>query len=187
MGIYQVPAVVIALLTWLNAPSPTIGQASKHEAIRRSLVQASAHVLTDTLAPAPLLPPDSTPPLPAETAEVAPGAHPAQPADPNAAPDAAGQPANHDQQWWSDRIGKARTALAHDHVLAEAMQTQINSLTNDWANRDDPAQKAKLGQQREQALAELGRLNKQIADDQKAIADIQEEARRQGVPPGWIR
>lgn len=196
MGFYQVPAVVVALLTWLNAPSVTIGQAAHHEAIRRSLVQESGHVLTDTLAPAPLPPPpgQNSPALPAETAEVTPdrsaagqaGAEP-QVGGADAAAGAAGQQASHDEQWWRDRMNKARTTLAHDQVLAAAMQTQFNSLTTDWTNRDDPAQKQKLAQQRLQALAELDRLNKQVLADQKAIADIQEEARRQGVPPGWIR
>jgi len=36
-------------------------------------------------------------------------------------------------------------------------------------------------------LTELDRLKKQIVDDQKAITDIEEEARRAGVPPGWLR
>jgi hypothetical protein len=36
-------------------------------------------------------------------------------------------------------------------------------------------------------MAELERLKKQVVDDRKAIADIEEEARRAGVPPGWLR
>jgi hypothetical protein len=207
MGLYQVPAVVIALLTWLNAPSVTIGQAAQHEALRRALVQKAGHTLTDQIAPPPLPPMRSptTPVWPAETIDVPPPPAPLPQArrvtDPGAAqtaaqtvdeaaaatPPAAAAQADHDQAWWQDRMAKARAALAHDQVLADAMQTQVNSLTNDWANRDDPAQKQKLDQQRQQALAELARLNKQIAADQQAIADIQQDARRQGVPPGWIR
>jgi hypothetical protein len=30
-------------------------------------------------------------------------------------------------------------------------------------------------------------LNKSVQDPQKAIADFLEEARRAGVPPGWLR
>ena len=48
-------------------------------------------------------------------------------------------------------------------------------------------QQAKRCDDRQKAIDELNRLTKQIADDKKAIADLQEEARRAGVPPGWLR
>jgi len=36
-------------------------------------------------------------------------------------------------------------------------------------------------------LAELDRLKKEIAERNKAITAIQEEARRAGAPSGWVR
>jgi hypothetical protein len=36
-------------------------------------------------------------------------------------------------------------------------------------------------------LDELARLKKAIDSDKKAVADLEEEARRAGVPPGWLR
>ena len=42
-----------------------------------------------------------------------------------------------------------------------------------------------LGQTRQ--LAELAKLKEQIQKDKKALADLDEEARRAGVPPGWLR
>ena len=40
---------------------------------------------------------------------------------------------------------------------------------------------------RQRAVDELERLNKQIVTDQQAITDLMEDARRAGVPPGWLR
>jgi hypothetical protein len=40
---------------------------------------------------------------------------------------------------------------------------------------------------RQKALAELDRVKNDIVQQTKAIADIQSEARRAGVPPGWLR
>jgi hypothetical protein len=37
------------------------------------------------------------------------------------------------------------------------------------------------------AMDELEKIKKAIEADQKAIADLQSEARRLNVPPGWIR
>jgi hypothetical protein len=54
-------------------------------------------------------------------------------------------------------------------------------------NRDDPAQRAVIADNRQKSLAELDRVKSEIEKNKKAIADIEEEARRAGVPPGWLR
>lgn len=84
-------------------------------------------------------------------------------------------------------MADAREAGERAKLFAEALQTRINSLSNDWAARDDPYQRAKIGADRDKALAELGRVQKEIQDGNKAIAAIQEEARKAGVPAGWVR
>jgi hypothetical protein len=80
-----------------------------------------------------------------------------------------------------------RAELERDQVLADALQTRINSLTADFTARDDPAQRGVIGADRQRALDELERLKRQIEKDRKAIADVEEEARRARVPPGWLR
>jgi hypothetical protein len=92
-----------------------------------------------------------------------------------------------DQKYWKERIDAARLTLERDSGYLDAMQTRINALTTDFVNRDDPAQRGIIERDRQRALTELDRLKKQIVDDQKAINDIEEEARRAGVPPGWLR
>ena len=92
-----------------------------------------------------------------------------------------------DQAYWSARIRHARSALERSSIFADALQSRINALTTDFVNRDDPAQRAQLELERQRALAELDRVKKEIAEQTKAIADIEEEARKAGVPPGWLR
>ena len=36
-------------------------------------------------------------------------------------------------------------------------------------------------------FAKLAKLKEQTQKDKKALADLDEEARRAGVPPGWLR
>jgi hypothetical protein len=67
------------------------------------------------------------------------------------------------------------------------MQTRINSLQSDVVNIDDPAQQALARQNLGRALGELERLEKQVQADQEEIKRVQDEARRERVPPGWIR
>jgi hypothetical protein len=92
-----------------------------------------------------------------------------------------------DQSYYSGKARELRAALDRDTVMLSAMQTQINSLTTDFVNRDDPAQRGQIQSDRNRALEELARLQKQIDADKKAISDFEDEARRSNVPPGWLR
>ena len=66
------------------------------------------------------------------------------------------------------------------------MQSRVNALTADFSARDDPAQRV-IGRDRQKAIDELNRLKLAIQHTRKAIADLEEEARRAAVPPGWLR
>jgi hypothetical protein len=92
-----------------------------------------------------------------------------------------------DEKYWRDRLKQAQEGIARDRTYAEALQTRINALTTDFVNRDDPAQRAVITADRQKAVTELDRLKKSIADQTKALADLEDEARRAGVPPGWLR
>jgi hypothetical protein len=92
-----------------------------------------------------------------------------------------------DQAYWAGRLKTLQDQLLRDQNYADAMQTRINSLSADFVNRDDPAQRAVIERDRQKSVAELARLTKSVQDTKKAIADLQEEARRAGVPPGWLR
>jgi hypothetical protein len=92
-----------------------------------------------------------------------------------------------DQDYWRSRMKTLQTGLERDQVYAEALQSRISALTTDFVNRDDPAQRVVIASERDKATAELERLKKAIVEDKKAITDLEEEARRAGVPPGWLR
>ena len=92
-----------------------------------------------------------------------------------------------DETYWRGRMTAAREELRRNQVFREALQVRINSLSADFANRDDPYQRAQIADDRQKALAELARLDQEIANGTKQIADIEDEARRAGVPAGWVR
>ena len=51
----------------------------------------------------------------------------------------------------------------------------------------DPVQRAVIEKKRLAAIAEQDRVKADIAKQTKAIADIEDEARRANVPAGWLR
>jgi hypothetical protein len=88
---------------------------------------------------------------------------------------------------WRGRIEGARAQLQRNELFLEALQSRVNGLTTDFVNRDDPAQRALIGNDRQRALREMERVRSTIEALKQQIADIEEEARRAGVPPGWLR
>ena len=92
-----------------------------------------------------------------------------------------------DQAYYAGKMKELRGKLDRDQSFLSALQSQINALNTDFVNRDDPAQRSQIEQSRNKALAQRAQLQKDIADDKKAIADFEEEARKAGAPPGWLR
>lgn len=170
-------ALVLLVAAPLAASAQPLAEVARLEAERRKAVAAHGKVYTnDDLRPDTLTP--------------APPAVPVDPAAPAAAEDAeapAAQDPPQDQAYWSGRIAAARADLQRSQMFAQALQSRLNGLNADFVNRDDPIQRAQIADDRDKALAELDRVNTEIANQTRAIADIQDEARRAGVPPGWLR
>jgi hypothetical protein len=92
-----------------------------------------------------------------------------------------------DQAYWSGRKKDLQTKLDSDQTLADALQSRINALNTDFVNRDDPVQRAGIDRDRQKANSELDRLKKSVQNGKKALSDLDEEARKAGVPAGWLR
>ena len=164
----------------------SLGDVARQEEARRKAIRQPAKVYTnDNLrgSDIPLPPPASTTPqAPAAAAPAPAAAQPSADQPPGAAPGEV-----KDEKYWRGRIAAARTAFTRAQTFQDALQTRINSLSADFVNRDDPAQRNVIAAERQKALAELDRVKQEIADSQKAIAAVQEEARRSNVPAGWVR
>jgi hypothetical protein len=97
-----------------------------------------------------------------------------------------GQPAK-DEAYWRQRIKTERDALSRAETFAAALQSQINGLHAEFAACAGPPQCSEISGKRQKSSAELDRVKKEIGERTKAVATIQEEARRAGVPAGWVR
>jgi hypothetical protein len=189
--------VAAAALTWTLAmpagsalaQTPSLGEVARKEAERRKALPPSGKVYTNKD-----LPPSAQKPAPSSGA----GTETTIPLDPVAAAtgdkpadakaEADGKPgAEKNEGWWAARMTAAREAVRRNAMFAEALQTRINSLNRDFTSRDNPAQRAQIGQDRAEALSELARVKQDVEKGKQAIADIEEEARKASVPPGWLR
>lgn len=183
-------AIAAGLFTAAAASGQTLGEVAKKEAERRKAQPQGGKVYTNKDLPAsaqkPATPNPSTD-TPAQT-----------PTDPVAAATeqkagdaktAADKPQGDqkDQAYWKGRMAAAREELRRSEMFAEALQTRVNTLNKDFNSRDNPAQRSAIGADRTEALNELTRVKQDVERGKKQIADIEEEARKAGVPPGWVR
>lgn len=185
-------AVGVLVTSGLPVAAQSLGDLAKREAERRKTTpQANKTYTNDDLkqpaAPAGTPAPDTTAAKAAKDPKAADAAKPGEKAAPEKV-DATkpAEPAK-DEAYWHQRITSAREDVRRNEAFKEALQSRVNGLSADFAARDDPYQRAKIADDRQKALAEMARLTEDIDKGNKLIADIEEEARRAGVPPGWIR
>lgn len=171
--------------------TPTLVDVAKAEEARRKGVRKPAKVYTNDNLKSDFS--VGVPPAPATPAASAAAGNSSSTTVPainipgGPAPATPAAPEMRDQAYWSGRITAARAAIDRSRLFADSLQTRINALTTDFVNRDDPVQKAKIEGDRKAALAELEKVRKEIESQQKEIAAIEDEARRAGVPSGWLR
>jgi hypothetical protein len=178
--------IVVLLAAWA---SPAAGQslaavARKEEARRKQVKQPSRVISNKDIRQGDTGP---RPVIQAPAATTPSATDPAPAAVPGDKPlDEAAQ-GDKDEQAWRQKMADARLALERSQMYADALQSKINALWTDFTARDDPAQRAQLELERKRALAEQERVNGEIETQKKAISDLEEEARKAGVPPGWVR
>jgi hypothetical protein len=184
----RLKAFVASLLLSFGAVAPVAAQSladvARQEQERRKAIKKPSKVLTNKdlgSVPGPVTTTTTAPDGGATTPAEAAGQKPAEGAA--AAP---GEPVK-DQAYWSGRWTSLQTQISRNQTFAVALQSRINALANEYTNQGDGVQQQAIAAERQKTIDELNRVNKQIADDKKAAADLQEEARRAGAPPGWLR
>lgn len=197
--------MLIAVLAGAASVSAqSLADVAKRETDRRQVVKGTGKTYTNSdLKPVPqpagaaadAVPPDAAGgpagaeakvPDTAPAAEPAAGGAEAAPKAEDGSKDASAKEVR-DQAWWAKRMADLKEQLERDQTFRDALQSRIDALTSDFVNRDDPAQRNQIAADRQKALAELDRVKKSIEEGRKAIPALEEEARRDGVPAGWLR
>lgn len=182
-------AVAALLLFAAAARAQSLAELARKEEERRKNVPEAAKVYTNkdlNAAPGPSAPPPAISSA-AAAADAGKDAGKEKDAKDVKTKDANGNAIVKDKAYWAGRLKTLQDRVDQSQTYVEAIQTRINALSTDFVNRDDPAQRSVIERDRQKAVAELARLKKTILDGKKAIADLEEEARREGVPPGWLR
>jgi hypothetical protein len=182
LRIFVTVTVLSALATSVGAQS--LADVARREDARRKQVKKPSRVLTnkdlrqsETPPPPPAIPP------PAE----------AQPSKPEGGAPAEAEVSDEekrqkDEQTWRQRSTDAHQALERSQMYLDALQSKINALWADFTARDDPAQtRQDSNRASESARGIRGASKPRSRRTGKRYDDLEEEARRAGVPAGWLR
>ena len=178
----------VLLTAAVSASAQSLGELAKREAERRKAAPPAAKTYTNSdlkAVPPPTGTPGKAAEDPAKPGEAKPGGTKA--AEPEKIDSTKPPEPAKDEAYWRGRMSAARESVRSNEVFAEALQSRINALTAEFTAKDDPYQRAKVADDRQKALAEMARVKTEVENSKKLIADIEDEARRAGVPPGWIR
>jgi len=174
-----------AALGAVSAAAQGLAEVARQEEARRKAVTTPAKLYTnrtlkaDPSAPVPpgtAAPAQPSPDQPTPDTVGVPAAEPAPPPDPRKTP-----------EHWKTRMAEAIQERDNNALMIEALQSRVNGLWADFTARDNPLERQAVAQNREKALEELARRKTLAETLRKAVADIEDEARRAGVPPGWLR
>jgi hypothetical protein len=178
MTSHKLLLIVLAAFALQTAPlAQSLADVAKAEAARRETVKATSRTYTnDDLGRTP-----ATGPAPPASADTAKAAEPVKPETQKPVD------ATKTEKYWKDRAAAIQQSLSRSKLLLDALQSQVNGMNAEFMNTDDPGQRNLLQARLQRATGELQRVQQDIDKQTKAAADLQEEARRSGVPSGWLR
>ena len=145
---------------------------------------------TATPRPTPSAAPSAGPSAaPSAGPSAGPSAAPAAVALPSPSPPPAAAGPEASEAYWRGRARDLREAVTNAERQVAALESRVNALRNDMAPMD--AMQASREQQRRadlgQAIAELEQAKATVARGRQALDDLEDEARRKGALPGWLR
>lgn len=172
----RVVLVLAILAVGIPASAQSLAEIAAREAARRAAIAQPARVITERDLPAGKV--AATEPLPAKG-----GARKESASAPR--PGAARTDDNgHDERWWTARVDPLLRAL--DRATRKLEMARARAAGISAAAKRSPATPG--GARRlEAAEAEMDRCALEVSTARRALDDLEEEARKAGALPGWLR
>lgn len=92
-----------------------------------------------------------------------------------------------DEAGWRARLQNARDGLDRDRLLLSALEQQATRAAMRKQNGAAPAEGETATDDVASRAAEIKRLKTEMDSYRETLANAEEDARKAGVPPGWVR
>jgi chromosome segregation ATPase len=112
----------------------------------------------------------------------------AEPAEGETTQPQAEEDKGNDEKYWKDRYTDVAEDLKQAEDKLQNLQEEMNGLRIAYyAEQDGVAGRPKINSEIEKQFDEIEAAKKQVEDSKQALENLEEEARKAGVPPGWVR
>lgn len=91
------------------------------------------------------------------------------------------------EDYWRQAMSDARAAVTAAKAEHERLQSEMNLKRSEFTAIDDPAARALVDDRIQELYGLLDQSKAAVADAEQALSDLQEDARRSGALPGWLR
>jgi hypothetical protein len=91
-----------------------------------------------------------------------------------------------DALYWKTRMRTLTTQLQNDTTFKAAAVARLATLTAERETPRSAVERASAKSDLTAATADVSRLTAAVVTDARAIKDLELEAHRAGVPPGWL-
>lgn len=181
--------VAMLLCSAVVVSAQSLADVARQEEARRKAVKKPAKVLTNdslqSVASDVVPAPSATPPADASVPSTD-HADPT-PASPPATADSAAADPRKTQEYWKRRMEELVKERDNNALMLDALQSRANGLWADFTARDNPIERSAIAVDRQKTLDELERRKTLRGTLEQKLRDLEDEARKANVPPGWLR
>jgi hypothetical protein len=192
-----------------DVATQSLADVARKEEARRKTIKRPMRVYTNadaearrpltTAAARPQAAPATQPPSSSTSSDHEPG-HGAAPGETPTKPDAgSGQPkeqgsstgsaqTRNDEASWRARLQKAQDLLSRSETALQSAQREAAAQSLALGPSGSVAnQAADMNAKYQAVVKEIERLRNEVVKHTYAVAEVHEQARREGIPPGWLR
>ena len=167
---------VSAMLTTGSASAQSFGTIARQEEARRQAISTPSKVITNRDLKPVESPVRSSAPAAATTGAALSVNLPPEP-----------KYMARDASYWLNRMRDLQTTLDRLTLQAAALRNRADSLNHEFDWTWDRSRRSSIESERQQLRTELALVKADVAATAKQIFDLEDEARRSNVPPGWLR
>lgn len=92
-----------------------------------------------------------------------------------------------DEAYWRSTLGEARLRVKGLSDEAKVLELRLNDLYNRFYREDSPVTRERIQVEIQKTLYEIDRNKQELAQARRALEDLEQEGRKSGALPGWLR
>jgi hypothetical protein len=168
-------ALILVGFLSISATGQTLADLARQERAKRGAPKKSPVFTTEMIRSTPAATTEATPAAEPKDAAETPAAAPAEPAGDT-----------RDEKWWRNAFGKAREDVKRAEDRIAVLDNELKTVNREFLQRSfDPDNSGR------RAIADtttrLETAKKELETARNNLTQLEEDMRRSGAPPGWVR